>query len=82
MQKCCANPIASIVLDNENNNLKKTISKNPQKFINFIHKLALEVKHKDKTINGLYTGTTILTLKTTCFKVDFNENFAKITALK
>jgi len=82
MQKCNASPTDSISLKNYNNNLKDTISHNPQKFIDFIYKNGIEVRHRDETINGIYSGTTILTLKTTCFKVDFNEKFARITTLK
>ncbi len=82
MQKCHGHPTSFITLENYDNNLKTTISKNSEKFIDFVHNLGMEVNHKDKTLNNVYTGTTILTLRTTCFKVDFNENFAKITALK
>jgi len=82
MKKCYGNPTNILILKNYNNNLKDTISKNSQKFINFIHKVGMEVQHKDKTIDAVYTGTTILTFRTTCFKVDFNENFAKIATLK
>ena len=82
MQKCQGDIYNSIVLKNQNNNLKKTISANSQKFINFIHNIGIEIKSKNKTTNGVSDSTIILTLKTTCFKVDFNEDFAKITALK
>jgi len=63
-------------------NLKKIISNNFEEFINYIHKLGLHIKHKDKTVNLEHTSTTILTLHTTCFKVDINDNLAKITPLK
>ncbi len=82
MTKCNGSLYDSIILKDDTNDIKKAILKNSEIFINFIHKLGIEVKHRDKTINSIYTGTTILTLKTTCFKVDFNENLVKITALK
>ena len=82
MRKCCGRPTNTLLLKNYNNNVKEIISKNSKEFINFLHKVGIEVKHRDETINAIYTGTTILTFRTTCFKVDFNEDFAKITALK
>ncbi len=83
MQKCHGKQSNFIILqNNDNDDLKKIISSNSEEFIDYIHKLGLEVKHQDEAKNGIYSSTTTLTLKTTCFKVDFNENFAKITALK
>lgn len=83
MQKCTGKPQKSLILslDNEND-LKDTISKNSQEFIDFLHKMGLSVEHKEKNNNSVNTSTTILTLKTTCFKVDFNDNSARITPLK
>ena len=63
-------------------NIKNIISTNSQEFLDYVHKLGLHVEHKDLTINAQNSSTTVLTLKTTCFKVDFNENFAKIAPLK
>jgi hypothetical protein len=40
------------------------------------------VSYNSTTTNMKNSSTTILTLKTTCFKVDINDNFAKITPLK
>lgn len=73
----------AIILDNnENSDLKKILTDNSQLFINYIHQLGLNVKHNEITLNGINHSTTILTLKTTCFKVDFNDTFVKIQALK
>jgi len=83
MQKCNGKVIDSLILDNKNkNNLKDIISNNSQEFIDFIHKLGLEVQHNSYTHNIIHNSATTLTLKTTCFKVDFNENFARISPLK
>ncbi len=83
MKKCSGKPQKALVLPSfGDNNLKLTISKNSQEFIDYIHRLGLHVEHKETTINSQNKSTTILTLKTTCFKVDFNENFAKIAPLK
>ena len=70
------------LLDKLEKTLKEIISSNFEEFIYFIHKLGLNIEHKDKTINFEHTSTTVLTLKTTCFKVDFNDNFVKISPLK
>jgi len=83
MQQCNGKEQESILINtNKETNLKKIISNNFEEFINFIHKLGLQIEHKDKTINLEHTSTTILTLRTTCFKVDINDNLAKITPLK
>jgi hypothetical protein len=71
-----------ILLKSDSDNLKKIILDNFEKFITYIHKLGLQVQHRGLTINSQNKSTTILTLKTTCFKVDFNENFVKIAPLK
>ena len=73
----------SIVLPtNGSKSLNQIIKNNSFEFTNFIHTLGIDVKHKETTINAQNSSTTILTLKTRCFKVDFNDNFARITALK
>ncbi|WP_455756420.1 hypothetical protein [Sulfurimonas sp.] len=58
------------------------VKNNTNEFIDFIHKIGLHLEHKELTKNAQNSFTTILTLKTTCFKVDINENFAKISPLK
>ncbi|MEA2100213.1 MAG: hypothetical protein U9P72_08785 [Campylobacterota bacterium] len=83
MRKCIGEEQDSIFLENDNSkNLKEIVNKNRIIFIDFIHKIGLKVNHKEKTVNSQNHSTTILTLKTTCFKVDFNENFARIAPLK
>lgn len=83
MQKCdglAYNPIIFETRDDKN--LKKILSSNKEEFIDYIHRLGLNLQHSDSTINAQYTSTTILTLKTRCFKVDFNDNFVRISPLK
>lgn len=83
MQKCdglAYNPIIFETRDDKN--LKKILSRNKEEFIDYIHKLGLSLHHSDTTINAQYTSTTILTLKTRCFKVDFNDNFVRISPLQ
>jgi hypothetical protein len=83
MKKCDGKPDKFIELvDNESEDLTQIIKNNSFEFTNFIHTLGLDVKHNETTINAHNSSTTILTLKTTCFKVDFNDSLAKITALK
>ena len=85
MKKCRGKPFDSIILYLENddtNNLNKIINKNSEEFIHFMHKIGLSVRHSSLTTNYQNSSTTILTLKTTCFKVDFNDNFVKISPLK
>lgn len=82
MKKCKGHAHSPLILDSDNSSdLKELISKNSQKFVNYLHKLGLDVEHKENTFNYHNHATTVLTLKTQCFKVDFNDNFAKIAPL-
>jgi len=83
MKKCSGKPQKALILTTSGDkDLKLIISKNSEVFLNYIHKLGLDVEHNEATINSQNSSTTILTLKTTCFKVDFNDNFARISSLK
>ncbi|MCK4974736.1 MAG: hypothetical protein KAR81_05745 [Sulfurimonas sp.] len=83
MKKCEGKPQSELILENTSDgNLKKIISQNSEEFLNYIHKLGLHLKHKEETLNLQNTSTTTLTMKTTCFKVDINDNFARIAPLK
>jgi hypothetical protein len=83
MQPCHGKPEKILILENDNTkDLKKIIDNNTDEFIDYIHKLGLHVKNTETTSNLQNKSTTILTLKTTCFKVDFNDNFVKIAPIK
>jgi hypothetical protein len=83
MQKCTGTPSHTLTLEIQNSkNLQKILTQNYEEFLSYIYKLGLSVSHDEKTINYENISTTIVTLKTTCFKVDFNDNFVKISALK
>jgi hypothetical protein len=83
MQHCQGEEYKSIeLLSNDSRELNTIIKNNSQEFSEFIESLGLHVEHHEITLNAQNTSTTVLTLRTTCFKVDFNDNFAKITALK
>jgi len=83
MHKCQGKEEKSLILDSDGGkDLKKIITSNREDFIEYLHKLGLNINHKEKNVNYQNISTTILTLKTTCFKVDFNDNFARIAPLK
>lgn len=84
MQKCSGiESNNALILDNNNSkDLSKVISQNSDEFFSYIQKLDLSTKSKDTTTNFTTSSTTTLELRTTCFKVDFNENLVKITAIK
>jgi len=83
MHKCLGIAQKAIKLESDGGkNLDTIIKNNRLEFIEYLHKLGLNVNHQEKNINYQNRSTTILTLKTTCFKVDFNDNFAKIAPLK
>ncbi len=83
MQSCAGTISQSIVFEKKNNDTFENFIKYKQdKMIDFFDKLGLHVKSYDSfnTTNS-HTNTTI-TFFTQCFKVDFNDNFVKISALK
>lgn len=82
MKKCKGTPHGTISLFSKDDDLKKTIEDNSEEFLDFIHKLGMEIKYSSNTTDAIHSSTSILTLKTTCFKVDFNDSFVKISALK
>ena len=83
MTKCYGSEQKELILHSDGSeNLAKIVSDNEEEFIDYIHKLGLHIEHKELTLNLQHKSTTILTLKTTCFKVDFNDNFARIAPLK
>ena len=83
MKECSGKPQKELILESSTDaNLKQIISQNTNEFLEYIHKLDLHVEHKEQTINLQNKFTTILTMKTTCFKVDINDNFAIIAPLK
>ena len=83
MTKCSTKEREPIYLQSDGlKDLRQIIANHSEDFIDYIHKLGLHIDHRAATINLQNHSTTILTLKTTCFKVDINENFAKIAPLK
>jgi len=83
MINCDGEESKSIYLDsNHYDTLKEVIFQNRDKFITYLHQIGIQIQNKDVTINNILTSTTILTFKTQCFKVDFNDKFVKISSLK
>ncbi|MBA1437799.1 MAG: hypothetical protein FAF05_02215 [Epsilonproteobacteria bacterium] len=83
MQSCQGTPQTSMILDRDNTaDLRSLIKINREKFLNYLHKLGLYVTHDAYTTNMQQHATTTMTLKTTCFQVDFNDNFVKIAPIK
>jgi hypothetical protein len=83
MQACKGVPQESLTLpSNGTTNITKIIHAEMEDFVAYVHKLGMSVKHKEKNSNYQNKSTIIMTMHTTCFKVDFNDNFAKITPLK
>jgi len=81
----CSGEIASksLILPASNaKDFKALIVDNHEEFIDYIHTLGLHIKNNEITINNQIQTTTIMTLKTTCFKVDFNDNFVRISHLE
>ena len=58
------------------------IKENFLEFIDYLHTIGLNIEYHSFTNNSIYNSTTIHTLKTTCFKVDFNDRFVKMSPLK
>ncbi|HFB53275.1 MAG TPA: hypothetical protein ENJ67_00955 [Sulfurimonas autotrophica] len=83
MKKCNGEPYDILILDpHKSNDLKTILLHNKEEFTNFLYKIGLNIKHKEETRNSINHSSTVLTLKTTCFKVDFNDNSVKIAPLK
>ncbi|MDY0116763.1 MAG: hypothetical protein RBR59_04200 [Sulfurimonadaceae bacterium] len=66
----------------DNQNLRKILLENFELFFEYIQKLGLHVNHQEQTQNLQSSSFTIITLRTTCFKVDFNDSFVIIQALE
>ena len=89
MQPCEGEPIRDSLLlpypknsDEDRLSVKTLLQKNFDEFFSYISKLGLEIEHREKTTDMQNHSITRLTLQTTCFKVDFNDSFVTITAIK
>jgi len=83
MQKCHGIPSQTLILPAiEEKNFQKLIALHREQFIDYIQRLGVDIHSQATTINSQMRATIIVTLKTTCFKVDFNDTFVKITPLQ
>ncbi len=84
MTKCHGKPYKkSLYLAyREDQKLSSIIKQNFDEFFDYIKQIGLDVKYKSKTKNYVNSSYVRLVLHTTCFKVDFNDSFVKITAVK
>ena len=83
MTECEGTPSQTIIFPSPHeDNFKKLVEQHKEEFIEYIHKLGIDIQNQDTTTNNQMNSTTVLTLKTTCFKVDFNDTFVKISHLK
>lgn len=85
MTSCIGKPIYEplvIDTDKQTKNLQKILLKNSDKFYTYVNALGLHVRNDEKVKNGYSSSLTTVTLKPTCFTVEFNENSVKLTPLK
>jgi hypothetical protein len=83
MRPCLGTPRDAIIFENSDTlSLKNIIKRNEESFVAFLHKLGLSVSHHEYISENINDSKTILTLKTSCFKVDFNDTLVTIWALK
>ncbi len=80
MNKCEGTPKESLVVTSFGD-VRATIEANQDQFFEYLQKLGLQVHSQDKTTDFQNSNQTELLLRTKCFKVDFNDNLAKITAI-
>ena len=83
MKQCGGKSAISIELEShESRDLKRVIKENFEDFFLFISKLGFHIQDSHENYNAQAHNMTTTTLKSQCFKVHFNDNFATITALK
>lgn len=84
MTKCKGDILGkSLILPaNDAKDFKAVVAKHREEFIDYIHTLGLYINNSGITTNNQIQTTTVMTLRTTCFKVDFNDTFVKISHIK
>lgn len=83
MKECQGTPDQTLILpSSHNHNLQSIIFKHANRFREYLQKLPFEIRSSQTTTNAHINAVTILTLKTQCFKVDFNDTFVTISHLK
>jgi hypothetical protein len=83
MTPCEGAPGESILIENSGySGLRPLLEAQFESFFPFLQKQDLHLRHRDEVRSATVRSRTLLTLPPRCFTVDFNEDFAKITALK
>lgn len=83
MKKCLGAPQRGLLLLTEDkHDIKEIITHNRDLFLEYIHKLGMHVVSNETVSDLQNSSTATLTLRTTCFKVDFNDAFVTITPLR
>jgi hypothetical protein len=72
----------TIELQENSHDLKKAVLQNFDSFYLFINKIGLHVRNDEKIQNGMSSSIITVTLKPTCFTVEFNDNSVTLTPLK
>ncbi len=66
----------------DDQNLKDVLVSNFDDFFDYLQKIGLTINAKTATNSTKISDKIALTFRSTCFKVDFNDNFVTITAIK
>ena len=87
MTKCEGDPVKKTLVlpyteNKEKESLKEILSNNYDRFFHYISTLPLKIDHREETFMMQNSSITTVLLPTTCFKVDFNDSFVTITAIK
>lgn len=83
MTPCHGTPTHAVYIETKGSkNLHTILENNPEAFSAFIAHEHLHVSHNEQTTNAVNHSRTILKMAPTCFAVDFNEDFVKISPLK
>ena len=69
-------------LSNDTKDLKKIILSHDDEFFTYINTLSLHVRNFDSLSNGMSSSLTTVTLKPTCFTVEFNDNLVRMAPFK
>ncbi|NPA66459.1 MAG: hypothetical protein GXO11_06215 [Epsilonproteobacteria bacterium] len=68
--------------NNEKSSLDQIILNSFDEFFSYISKVMISVDHRERTSMMQNSSFTKVLFPTTCFKVDFNDSFVTITAIK
>jgi len=83
MKKCIGKPKDEVLIFNKKHkSLKELLSDSSGEFIEYVHKLGLEVQNRTLQNSMQNSSLTVLTLKTTCFDIDYNKDFVVIRSIK